>query len=72
MLCYVFVGNVTAVTISGTSGFTVTWGLNHYLKYSCRAHVSWETQQLALPSTLPMAQFTLNAMDRLEWVKVIE
>ena len=59
-----FADNRTVVTITGSSGVAAVWGLNHYLKYSCRSHVSWETQQLALPHPLPTAQFTLTARDR--------
>ena len=51
------------VHVEGSSGVAVAWGLHHYLKYHCRAHVSWETSQLRLASPLPQANFNLTAND---------
>ena len=51
------------VHVEGSSGVAVAWGLHHYLKYSCGAHVSWETSQLRLASPLPRADFNLTAND---------
>ena len=38
---------VTTVHIVGSTGVAAAWGLHHYLKYYCQAHISWETSQLA-------------------------
>ncbi|XP_071545524.1 alpha-N-acetylglucosaminidase isoform X2 [Panulirus ornatus] len=57
----------TSVDIAGTSGVAAAWGILHYLKYSCYAHVSWEADQLDLPVTLPHAQFKVTSNDRFRY-----
>ena len=57
------VEGVTRIHIVGSTGVTVAWGLHHYLKYYCLAHISWETDQLALPKNLPEVQLTLTSND---------
>ncbi len=44
-------GNILQIT--ATSGVAAAWGLNHYLKYYCKAHVSWSGRQLKIPAILP-------------------
>lgn len=34
------------VKITASSGVTAAWVLNHYLKYWCHCHVSWDLRQL--------------------------
>ena len=51
------------VKIKASSGVGIAWILHHYLKYFCKSHISWETKQLSLPKTLPLANITLQAMD---------
>lgn len=57
--------NNGVLTIEGTSGVTVAFGLNYYLKYYCKKQLSWAGDQLGnlpkpLPS-LPVEGLTLNA-----------
>jgi len=42
--------------IRGNSGVSMAVGLNWYLKYFCRCHVSWCGRQLKLPDPLPKVQ----------------
>eukprot|EP00091_Calanus_sinicus_P016841 TRINITY_DN36435_c0_g1_i1.p1 TRINITY_DN36435_c0_g1~~TRINITY_DN36435_c0_g1_i1.p1 ORF type:complete len:184 (-),score=38.43 TRINITY_DN36435_c0_g1_i1:237-731(-) len=57
------VNGVTTINIVGSTGVAAAWGLHHYLKYFCQAHISWETSQLNLPDPLPEVQLTLTAND---------
>jgi len=57
------VDGVTKVHITGSTGVAAAWGLHHYLKYFCLAHISWQTVQLRLPNPLPEADLTLTATD---------
>lgn len=41
------------VVLRGNTGVAVATALNHYLKYTCNAHVSWMGDQLSLPEILP-------------------
>ncbi|XP_068202861.1 alpha-N-acetylglucosaminidase-like [Palaemon carinicauda] len=56
-----------SVDVLGTSGVAAAWGLLHYLKYSCNAHVSWEADQLALPDSLPEANIKITSNDRFRY-----
>ncbi|KAG7172873.1 Alpha-N-acetylglucosaminidase-like [Homarus americanus] len=56
-----------SVDVAGTSGVAAAWGILHYLKYYCNAHVSWEADQLDLPETLPSAQFNVTSNDRFRY-----
>lgn len=56
-----------SVDIKGTSGVAASWGLLHYLKYVCNAHVSWEADQLSLPNPLPPAQIKITSNDRFRY-----
>ena len=51
------------VRITGSSGVAVAWMLHHYLKYYCNSHISWQTQQISLPTKLPTINLTLPAVD---------
>jgi len=53
------------VNIVGTSGVAAVWGFHHYLKYYCFCHVSWDSDQLALPEDLPPVNITVVSADRL-------
>jgi alpha-N-acetylglucosaminidase len=57
-------GQIT-VNIVGTSGVAAVWGFHHYLKYYCFCHVSWDSDQLALPEDLPPVNITVVSADRL-------
>ncbi|MEE1931397.1 alpha-N-acetylglucosaminidase [Streptomyces sp. TRM 70351] len=46
-------GRAGQVALGGTSPAALLTGLHWYLKYTCRAHVSWAGTQLDLPAELP-------------------
>ncbi|MFF8367789.1 alpha-N-acetylglucosaminidase TIM-barrel domain-containing protein [Streptomyces lydicus] len=41
------------ITVAGTTPAVLLTGVNWYLKYTCRAHLSWAGEQLRLPARLP-------------------
>lgn len=53
------------IQINGSTGVAAAWGFHYYLKYVCKAHISWDSEQLNLPSTLPDADLTIVSNDRL-------
>ncbi|MFI9049609.1 alpha-N-acetylglucosaminidase [Streptomyces sp. NPDC053427] len=46
-------GSEGRITVAGTSPATLLTGVHWYLKYTCRAHLSWAGDQLDLPARLP-------------------
>ncbi|XP_076052880.1 N-acetyl-alpha-glucosaminidase isoform X2 [Oratosquilla oratoria] len=60
-------GQKSTVVITGTTGVAAAWGLLHFLKYSCNCHVSWEADQLKLPSSFPAVQLTVTSNDRFRY-----
>ncbi|XP_066954766.1 alpha-N-acetylglucosaminidase-like isoform X3 [Macrobrachium rosenbergii] len=60
-------GMNASVDVVATSGVAAAWGLLHYLKYSCNAHVSWEADQLSLPDSLPEARIQITSNDRFRY-----
>ncbi|MGW1373971.1 alpha-N-acetylglucosaminidase [Streptomyces sp. NPDC002446] len=46
-------GRAGRITVAGTTPAVLLTGVNWYLKYTCRAHLSWAGDQLDLPDTLP-------------------
>lgn len=42
------------VLLRGTSQVALASAFNHYLKYTCNAHLSWQGDQLDLPEKLPL------------------
>lgn len=44
------------LVITGTTGVAAALGFQHFLKYSCHAHVSWSGDQLKIPEPLPVVQ----------------
>ncbi|XP_044254830.1 alpha-N-acetylglucosaminidase isoform X2 [Tribolium madens] len=55
------------IQITGTSGVAAATGINHYLKYFCNCHVSWETSQLKVPEVLPEVNLTITLNDRFRY-----
>ncbi|XP_058464610.1 alpha-N-acetylglucosaminidase isoform X1 [Malaya genurostris] len=49
------------VFITGSSGIAATKGFYHYLKYFCGCQISWDGNQLKLPSTFPDVNVTIEA-----------
>ena len=45
--------NASMLQITATSGVAAAWAFNHFLKYYCKAHISWSGSQLQIPSPLP-------------------
>ncbi|XP_066952464.1 LOW QUALITY PROTEIN: alpha-N-acetylglucosaminidase-like [Macrobrachium rosenbergii] len=60
-------GAKSSVDIKGNSGVAAAWGLLHYLKYFCGSHVSWEADQVALPTPLPAAQVNVTSNDKFRY-----
>ncbi|WP_406217396.1 alpha-N-acetylglucosaminidase TIM-barrel domain-containing protein [Streptomyces decoyicus] len=46
-------GRTGRITVSGTTPAVLLTGVHWYLKYTCRAHLSWAGDQTALPDRLP-------------------
>ncbi|MGW9431278.1 alpha-N-acetylglucosaminidase [Streptomyces decoyicus] len=46
-------GRAGRITVYGTTPAVLLTGVNWYLKYTCRAHLSWAGDQTALPDRLP-------------------
>ncbi|WEV28187.1 alpha-N-acetylglucosaminidase C-terminal domain-containing protein [Streptomyces sp. 71268] len=46
-------GSTGRVEVAGTSPAVILTGVHWYLKYTCRAHLSWSGNQLDLPQRLP-------------------
>lgn len=46
-------GSAGSIEVAGTSPAVALTGLHWYLKYTCRAHISWAGSQLELPAQLP-------------------
>lgn len=36
----------THVSVMGNSGVSIVWGIHHFLKYKCGAHMSWDTTRI--------------------------
>nr|XP_045622762.1 alpha-N-acetylglucosaminidase-like [Procambarus clarkii] len=60
-------GANTSVEVTGSSGVAAAWGILHYLKYYCKAHVSWEADQLNLPDVLPPATINITSNDKFRY-----
>ena len=48
------------LVINGTTGVAAALGFQHFLKYSCHAHVSWSGDQLKIPDPFPVVQKTVT------------
>ena len=44
------------IRLRGNSGIMIATALNHYLKNTCNAHLSWCGDQLSLPEKLPLPE----------------
>ena len=39
--------NITRrINVTANTGVAAIWGINHYLKYFCNTHISWETTRI--------------------------
>ncbi|MQT01911.1 alpha-N-acetylglucosaminidase [Streptomyces jumonjinensis] len=52
-------GTTGRIEVAGTSPAVLLTGAHWYLKYRCRAHVSWSGSQLRLPGKLPAPRAAL-------------
>ena len=34
------------LTVTANTGVAAIWGINHYLKYFCNSHISWDTTRI--------------------------
>lgn len=50
------------VVLKGNNAVSIATAFNHYLKYTCHAHVSWLGDQLDLPEQLPMPSPVKNTI----------
>ncbi|MBQ8235054.1 MAG: alpha-N-acetylglucosaminidase N-terminal domain-containing protein, partial [Clostridia bacterium] len=48
------------VLIKGDEGVSIATGLNYYLKYFCKVHVSQQTEQVTMPATIPQVKETVR------------
>lgn len=47
--------SANTLLLTGTSGVAAAWAFHHFLKYFCRAHISWNGNQLeTIPKPLPL------------------
>ncbi|MBB5118654.1 alpha-N-acetylglucosaminidase [Streptomyces eurocidicus] len=53
-------GAAGRIEVAGTSPAVLLTGVHWYLKYGCRAHLTWNARQLDLPRTLPAPPRGLN------------
>ncbi|MER5766637.1 alpha-N-acetylglucosaminidase TIM-barrel domain-containing protein [Streptomyces sp. NPDC001985] len=53
-------GTAGRIVVAGTSPAVQLTGVHWYLKYTCRAHISWSGSRLELPDTLPAPRRTLT------------
>ena len=44
------------LVITGTAGVAAALGFQHFLKYSCHAHISWSGDQLKIPEPFPVVE----------------
>ena len=38
--------NKKILTVTANTGVAAIWGINHYLKYFCNSHISWDTTRI--------------------------
>lgn len=55
------------VRVVGSSGVAAAWGAHHYLTHHCGAHISWDGDQLKLPTPLPVVNETVASIDRYKY-----
>ncbi|WP_406732295.1 alpha-N-acetylglucosaminidase TIM-barrel domain-containing protein [Streptomyces sp. NBC_01794] len=53
-------GSTGRIEVAGTSPAVLLTGVHWYLKYTCRAHISWSGSQLDLPGLLPAPRDALE------------
>ena len=53
------------VLIKGSTGVMAAWGFHYYLTQHCHCHISWDYDQLNLPTRLPEISIRIASYD--EW-----
>ena len=43
------------LAITANTGVAAIWGLNHYLKYFCNSHISWDTSRIGRLLFFPLS-----------------
>ena len=50
--------NEKILTVTANTGVAAIWGINHYLKYFCNSHISWDTTRIGkLKETFTTLQY---------------
>ena len=64
--------NSSILQITATSGVAGAWAFNHFLKYFCKAHISWSGSQLLIPKPLPKVEkpVKISSPNRLDTIVV--
>lgn len=55
------------IHIAASSGVAAAYGFHHYLKYYCKCHISWDSDQLQMPLILPEVNLKLKSMDKFRY-----
>ena len=42
------------LTVTANTGVAAIWGINHYLKYFCNSHISWDTTRIGKLKSLAL------------------
>ena len=50
------------INVFANTGVAAIWGINHYLKYFCNSHVSWDTTRIGKFEILQENKFPLCAL----------
>jgi len=59
---------IVEIQIRANTGVAASLGLHKYLKEYCNSHVSWEFIRIALPDSLPEANFTVTTNDKFRYL----
>lgn len=67
---FLYVTANSKLSIRCTSGVACAMGINHFLKYYCKAHISWSGDQLNIPKKFPEVEkvVSIEANTRLIYV----
>jgi len=59
--------DATILEVTANTGVAAIWGVNHYLKYFCNTHISWDTTRIEIPSPLPEVNLTLTTVEKFRY-----
>ena len=55
------------VVITGDSGVSTAFGLNHYLKYFTNSQITWDERRVMLEHPLPEADLVITSLDKFRY-----